>query len=589
MAASIPARPAHPADSANVNASLPASGSARPPRRRTRATPGSIATLLLTMAVAILVLFPLFMLLYGSFWSARPGFPGELTFDNYITAYTDPFTYRLFLNTIGLMAAKTALATALAVTMAWIVARTDAPMRGMLEVLVIFPFFVPGLLEAIGWVALLSPRAGVLNVFLRESFGLGPINIYSMGGMIWVMTLSSTSLIFLLVVTAFRNMDASMEEAARASGAGQFKTAITVTLPLMAPVILNAAVLSFIRAMDSFEVPVLLGLPAKVYLFTNQIYSTIQYDVQPNYGLATTYGISLFALMIVLIVIHAKLLSGKEFTVITGKGYRPQTIRLGRYKYLAFGFCVLYFLLAGALPVSQIVLGSFQKVFGLFDWNTLTLDNYRNIFREEGAGSALLNTVVVGTTAAFFTMVLGGAIAYITTRTNYPGRRVLDVISWLPWSVPGVVLGIGMLWAYIRTPLYGTHALLFVAFLTTGLPVAVRLMSGVLQQVGRELEESSRVHGAGWWYTLFHVLLPLLNPAIMAGALILFVGFSRTVSTVVLFSSQGTELLSVLLFAHVLTGELQVGSALAVILLLANLAAVYAARRLGALGTEVVR
>ena len=247
--------------------------------------------------MAFLVLFPICMLLFGSFWTARPGFPGTLTLQNYIAAYTSLETYQVLVTTVLLMGGKTVLAVALATTLAWIVTRTDTPGRGLLEVLITLPFFIPGLLEAIGWIELLSPNAGTINVWLRSTLGLpSAFNIYSLGGMIWVLSLGSTSFIFLLVVNALRNMDASLEESARASGAGAVRTALTVTLPLMAPIILSAGLLSFIRAMDAFEVPVLLGLPAKVMVFSNRIYAAVEYDYPVNYGLATALGVSFVAL-----------------------------------------------------------------------------------------------------------------------------------------------------------------------------------------------------------------------------------------------------------------------------------------------------
>src|SRR5882762_969788 len=297
--------------------------------RRIRLNAGFAAMSLVTIVVAFLVLFPLAMLVFGSFWTARPGFPGTFTLDNYIKAYTDADTYRIFLTTVLLVGAKTLVAVTFAATLAWIVTRTDTPFRGTLEILLTVPFFIPGLLEAIGWIMLLSPNTGTINVWLKALLGLqtAPLNIYSLGGMIWVMSLGSTSFIFLLLVNALRNMDASLEESARASGAGPVRTALTVTLPLVAPVIFGAGMLSFIRAMDSFEVPVLLGLPAKVFVFSNRIYAAIQYDYPVNYGLATALGVSFFALMIGLIYFQNRLIRNRDFSIVTGKGYKPRVVR----------------------------------------------------------------------------------------------------------------------------------------------------------------------------------------------------------------------------------------------------------------------
>jgi iron(III) transport system permease protein len=559
-------------------------------RRRFRLTPGFIAMSLVTIFVGLLVLFPLSMLLFGSFWTARPGFDGSLTLDHYIRAYSDPGTYRVFGTTLLLMGAKTILAVFFAVSMAWIVTRTDTPMRGMLEVLLTIPLFVPGLLEAIGWILLLSPNTGVLNVFLRNLFGLSesPFNIYSLGGMLWVLSVGSTSFIFLLMVNALRNMDASLEESSRASGAGPIRTAISVTMPLMAPAILGAGMLSFIRAMETFEVPVLLGLPAKVFVFSNRIYAAVQYDYPVNYGLATSLGVSFVALTFGLLMMQNKLLGGRSFFVITGKGYKPHIIRLGVWKYVTFAVCLGFFLISTGLPLSQLLITSVMPNLSVVNFSEITFKNYLQILSDVVLWRSFVNTLVVCGGSALLAVTLCSIVSYISTRTNYPGRKILDTITWLPWAIPGVVAGLGMLWAYISVPglkdLYGSLWLLVLVFLTTGLPLGVRLMSGVMVQLGKELEESSRVLGAGWGRTFWTVVLPLLRPAFAGAVMLLFIGFSRAVSSTILFTGPGNELLAVTLFSYSQAGRLETVSALAMVLLLINGTGLLIARRLGAFG-----
>ncbi|HEX3244541.1 MAG TPA: iron ABC transporter permease [Chloroflexota bacterium] len=559
-------------------------------RRRFRLTPGFIAMSLVTIFVGLLVLFPLSMLLFGSFWTARPGFDGSLTLDHYIRAYSDPGTYRVFGTTLLLMGAKTILAVFFAVSMAWIVTRTDTPMRGMLEVLLTIPLFVPGLLEAIGWILLLSPNTGVLNVFLRNLFGLSesPFNIYSLGGMLWVLSVGSTSFIFLLMVNALRNMDASLEESSRASGAGPIRTAISVTMPLMAPAILGAGMLSFIRAMETFEVPVLLGLPAKVFVFSNRIYAAVQYDYPVNYGLATSLGVSFVALTFGLLMMQNKLLGGRSFFVITGKGYKPHIIRLGVWKYVTFAVCLGFFLISTGLPLSQLLITSVMPNLSVVNFSEITFKNYLQILSDVVLWRSFVNTLVVCGGSALLAVTLCSIVSYISTRTNYPGRKILDTIAWLPWAIPGVVAGLGMLWAYISVPglkdLYGSLWLLVLVFLTTGLPLGVRLMSGVMVQLGKELEESSRVLGAGWGRTFWTVVLPLLRPAFAGAVMLLFIGFSRAVSSTILFTGPGNELLAVTLFSYSQAGRLETVSALAIVLLLINGTGLLIARRLGAFG-----
>jgi iron(III) transport system permease protein len=564
----------------------PRASAARRHRARVRVNAGFVAMSLLTIAVAFLVLFPVGMLLFGSFWTARPGFPGALTLQNYIQAYTSVETFQVLSTTVLLMSGKTVIAVALATSLAWIVTRTDTPARGLLEVLVTLPFFIPGLLEAIGWIELLSPNAGTINVWLRSLGVESPLNIYGLGGMVWVLSLGSTSFIFLLVVNALRNMDSSLEESARASGAGAVRTALTVTLPLMAPIILSAGLLSFIRAMDAFEVPVLLGLPAKVMVFSNRIYAAVQYDYPVNYGLATALGVSFVALMLILIYWQNRLLRGRDFSVVTGKGYKPRVVRLGRFRYVTLAFCLLYFVVATLLPMSQVFIGSFLRVFGLPRADLFTFDNYLSILSDATLWRGLINTFIVCGAAAAITVVLCAMIGYTITRTKFIGRRPLEIVSWLPWAIPGIVAGLGMLWAYITlpVPLYGTLILLVIVLLTTGLPLGVRVMSGSMVQFGQELEESSRVHGASWQYTFMHILAPLLKPAVAGAFLLVFVSFSRAVSTTILFVGPGTELLAVTLFSYSQAGKFQIVSALAIVLMIINVTALVIARRMGAFG-----
>jgi iron(III) transport system permease protein len=340
--------------------------------------------------------------------------------------------------------------------------------------------------------------------------------------------------------------------------------------------------------MDAFEVPVLLGLPAKVLVFSNRIYAAIQFDYPVNYGLATSLGVTFFVLVIVLIIIQNRVLGGRGYAIVSGKGYKPQIVKLGRMRYVAFALCVLYIFVSTVLPLSQVLVGSFLRVFGLPRWDLFTWNNYIALLSDVTLWRSLTNTFLVCGLAAVLSVLLCTLVAYVIVRTRYVGRRALDTITWLPWATPGIVAGLGMLWAYISLPvrLYGTLVLLVIVLVTTGLPLGVRLMSGVMLQLGNELEESSRVHGASWEYTFRSVVLPLLKPALAGAFLLLFVGFSRAVSTTILFIGPGTELLATTLFSYSQTGKYELVSALAIVLMLINLVCLVIARRLGAFGSN---
>ncbi|MGH7847324.1 MAG: ABC transporter permease [Candidatus Binatia bacterium] len=540
------------------------------------------------MAVSVIVLYPVLMLLYGSVRSSAPGDPGFFTIQNYVRAYSDPETYTLFITTFLIVGTQTVLSAVVAIFFAWVVTRTDTPWRGLITIFMIIPFFIPSILEVFAWALLLSPRTGLLNLFFIWLFGLEepPFNIYTLGGLIWTWTLTSGPTKFLLIVAAFRAMDSSLEEAALASGASPIGVFFRITLPLMAPTVLGASLLTFVRGMESFELPVILGLPAGIFVFTNKIYETLEFGYPPQYGLATALAVTLFLMTAALVFVQGKLLSGKSFVVISGKGYRPMIVSLGPWKYVTLGICAVYFLIATVLPLSQLILGSFLRVFGLYEWQALTLEHYRTVFQDALVWRSMKNSFLLGGLAAFLTMILSFGVAYVVAKTDFAGRKVLDLISWIPWTIPGLVLGLGMLWAYIRLPypieIYGTLGILFVAFVTNGLPLGVRLASGGLSQIGNELEESAWVHGASWLQAFRTITLKLMVPVFAAGMLVLFVGFVRSLGPVILLYGHGTELLSVTIFHYWQQGEPGTVCALSLLLLVIILVPLVAARALGA-------
>jgi iron(III) transport system permease protein len=539
-------------------------------------------------AVSVIVLYPVLMLLYGSVRSAAPGDPGFFTLRHYIEAYGDPETYWLFLNTFFIVGAQTLLSAIVAIFFAWVVTRTDTPCRGLITLFMVIPFFIPAILEVFAWALLLSPRTGLLNVFATWLFGLDepPFNIYSLGGLIWTWTITSGPTKFLLIVGAFRAMDSSLEEAALASGSSPAGVFLRITLPLMAPTVFGASLLTLVRGMESFELPVILGLPAGIFVFTNKIYEALEFGYPPKYGLATALAVTLFVMTAALVLIQTRLLGGRSFAVISGKGYRPVITTLGKWKYVTLLICVAYFSIATVLPLSQLVLGSFLEVFGLYEWQALTLEHYRTVFRDALVWRSIKNSFLLAGAAALLTMLLSSIIAYIITKTDFAGRRALDLISWIPWTVPGLVLSLGMLWAYIRLPypfeVYGTLWLLLIAFVTSGIPLGVRLATGGLSQISRELEESAWVHGASWVFAFRTITLRLMGPVFLAGALILFVNFIRSLGPVILLYGHGTELLSVAIFLYWQRGEPGTVCALSLILLIIIVVPLTAARAFAA-------
>jgi iron(III) transport system permease protein len=506
----------------------------------------------LVLLLGFLSLYPMAMLFYGSLHSTPPGMAGTFTLDGY-TGLLTAENLQVIANTVGISLIKTILSMALAILLAWIVARTDTPACGTLELLITLPFFIPPILTATAWAMLGNAQVGTINLVWRWITGGGGtlVDVYSYGGVVWHMMQYSTPFIFLFVVDAFRAMDPSLEESSRMSGASRWQTFWRVTFALMLPVITSAFILSFIRGMESFESAVFFGTPVGINVITTQIYNLITQRGEPDYQSATSLGFAAMGLMFLLLVVQSRLLRGRSFTTVTGKGYSPNVTRLGRMRWVTFAICIAFFAATVALPVGQLLLSSFFQFFGFYQIDMLTLDHYRSILTNDEFWRALGNTMLLGFVGATATMALGAIVAYITTRTTWRGRRLIDLLAWLPWMMPGMVLGIGFLWGFAtlphQIPIYGTLWALLLAYVALGTPVAVRVTSGAYQQIARDIEECSRVHGAGWWQTLGRILIALAWPAFAVGWVLVFFGIMRELSASILLYAPGTEVLSVVM------------------------------------------
>lgn len=514
--------------------------------------PRQVGLALLGLLLAFLSLYPISMLLYGSFHSTPPGVAGAFDLSGYAKVFTWPTVY-VFLNTIGISLVKTVIALALAVLFGWIIARTNTPARGTLEILITLPFFVPPILTAMAWGMLGNPQVGVINLVWRAVTGSPDhlVNVYSYGGVVWHMLQYSTPFLFLFIVEAFRSMDPALEEASRMCGASHWRTFGKVTFALMMPAIVTAFLLSFIRGLENFESPLFFGTPAKIEVVTTQIYNSINHQQVPNYQFASALSFVIMGLMFLLVIWQWRLLRGKSFQTISGKGYSPRVIDLGGWRWLTFAICVAFFAISVALPIGQLLLGSFFQFFGFYQWDMLTLEHYRSVFSSSEIWRAFRNTLLLGLGGASATMVLGAIVAYISTRTRWQGRQLIDVLAWLPWMMPGMVLAVGFLWGFAFLPsfvsIYGTMWALLIAYIALGTPVAVRVMSSAYRQLSFDLEECSRVHGATWWQTLWRILIALAWPSFAVGWVLSFFGIMRELSASVFLYSVGSEVLSVVI------------------------------------------
>ena len=432
------------------------------------------------------------------------------------------------------------LSLALAILLAWIVARTDTPGRGVLEILITLPFFIPPILTATAWAMLGNPQVGTINLAWRWLTGTDGtlVDVYSYGGVVWHMMQYSTPFIFLFIVDAFRAMDPSLEESSRMSGATRWQTFWRITFGLMLPVTTSAFILSFIRGMESFESAVFFGTPVGIEVLTTQIFDLITQRAQPDYQSATALGFAAMVLMFLLLVLQSRLLRGRSFTTVTGKGYSPNVMRLGRLRWVTFAICIAFFVLTVALPVGQLLLSSFFQFFGFYQLDMLTLDHYRNVWENREFWRAFGNTMLLGFAGATHDHGPGRHRGLHHHAHAWRGRRLIDILAWLPWMMPGMVLGIGFLWGFAilphAIPIYGTLWALLLAYVALGTPVAVRVTSGAYAQIADDIEECARVHGANWWQTLGRILVALAWPAFAVGWVLIFFGIMRELSASIL-------------------------------------------------------
>ncbi|MBI4523759.1 MAG: iron ABC transporter permease [Deltaproteobacteria bacterium] len=540
------------------------------------------------LVVGYLALTPLFVLLYGSLSDAPPGAVGNLTLAHYRRAYLDPEFYQLFWNTLKFAFGSSVLSFFLGFYLAWVSERTNTPFRDAVRLFVIVLFIIPGILETVAWILLFSPQIGLVNLAVREITGINPgFNIYSFGGMIWAEAMNLYPLVFLLISAALRSQDVAMEEASLTCGAGNFITLRRITLRLVLPALLSVLLITFIRAVESFEVPALIGVRAGTFVFTTKIYSALQ-RLRPQYGLAGAYAIVLLIMSVVGVFFYYRLTKAAErFATITGKDYRPRRIDLGAWRYFNALVCLVIVGFTVMLPVINLLWSSltpYMSVPSLEMVPRLSFQAYEELVKLPFARKAFVNSTVLSFSSATAVMLLTSIIAWITVKSRLRGRFLLDNLAFVPIAIPGIVLGVSLLVFYLTVPIpvYGTLWILLIAYLTRYLPYGIRTASASMIQIGRELEEASAASGARWLQTFRRILLPLLMPGFVAGWIYIAVVSLRELSTSILLYTQDNVVLSVLVFDLWESGQYNSVAALGVIMVIFLVVITWTARRVGA-------
>lgn len=541
----------------------------------------SLTLVAVVIIIGYLALTPLLYLLHGVFWDS-----GEFGLDAFSRAYRFNGLGAMVRNSLVYAVGSAGLAFVVGTTLAYIAIRTNVPFRRLMVMTALVPLIIPGLLYAISWIMLGSERVGLINQLSTAVIGRPIIDIFSMWGMVWVEGTHTAPLVFLFMAAAFRSMDPSLEESALVCGASRRTMLRRITLPLVRPAIAGGVLLVAVKALEGFEVPALLGLPNKIFVFTSRIYFHMQ---NSDLGAGGALSINLLVISIVGILLLNRLRGGdKELATVTGKGFRPQRIDVGRARWPLATGVLAWFVVTAVLPFVIMVYTSFLPYFQKISRDgiaSMSFDNYRSVFDDRIVVQAVKNSVFLSIGSATLVMVLMGLAAWLVVRSRVRGRTIVDQLSFLPMVVPGLVMGIALSFVYLRNPLpwqiYGTIWILMIAYVTRWMPYGMRYAIPALTQISPELEEAAAVAGASWWQTNRRIIVPLIMPGLLAGWIYVVITSIRELSSSLFLYSPGNEVLSIVIWQFNEKGDLTAVSAIGVMLVLFLVAIVTVAYKLG--------
>lgn len=512
-----------------------------------------------------LVLGPVTMLVVSSFRASEgrlPISPGvEWTLDNYIAVLTNPATYAVMWNTFLFAGGALVVSFALSITFAWLIERTDLPMRGALFVVIIASIGLPNVIAGIAYALLLNPTNGLVNIVLRGLLGIdgreGPLNAYTLPGMIFVQGITLVPVTYLLVAAAFRAMDTAMEDAGSTSGAPYRTVMRRITLPLLTPALLAALVYQFVTVIESFDIPLVLGLRGGVPVLSTTVFVETQPSGGlPNYGLASAYALLLLVVAIGPLLLYNRVLGrGDRYATISGHSYLPRRIRLGAWKVPALILSLSFIFVSFVLPALVMLWTSLQPFYAVpspESISRITLDAYVDVLTGPRLQRALVNTVILGVCTGLGAMVLGLLVSWILVRTRSRFRFALDVLAFTPHAMPGVLIGLSVLLIYLilPLPLYGTIWIIVVALGTQYISIATRLMSSGIAQIKNELEEAGAVSGAPWGAVIRRIVLPLVLPAFLNGFLLVFLLAIKNLTLALILFSPESVVMSTLVWHY---------------------------------------
>jgi iron(III) transport system permease protein len=543
--------------------------------------PKVIILLTVTLIVGYLTLVPLGYLLFGTFFE-----DGNFSLDAFSRAFGSVPLGEVTYNSIVFSVGATVVSVVVGTFLAYLTERTDIAAKRLIFAGALVPLVIPGILYTISWIFLGSPRIGIINHVLEPLLGPEAYNVFSLSGMVLVQGLDNAPLVFLLMVAGLRMMDPSLEEAALLSGATLPSVFRRVTLPLAKPSLYAATLIMFLRNIEAFETPALLGMTKGIWVFTSRIWRVLQYP--SDYGQAGAYSLTLLLVAFVGMYFQSRLTNqGRRYQTVTGKGYRPRALPLGRWRKPMTVLVLIYFAIAILLPTLVLFYMATQPYYSVPSLETIknsSLSNFQDVFHRPQVVRAFRNSFTLAMISASIVMFLTAIASWITVKTKIKGRWILDNLTFLPIVIPGLVLGVALIFVYLRLPIaiYGTFAILLVAYVTKYIPYGMRFAASSMYQIGGELEESAEVAGASWRQTFFRINIPLLMPGLIAGWIYVVLVGVRELSTSILLYSPGNEVLSVVIWEMYENGQFNQLAALGAILILTLFILVAIAQRLGA-------
>jgi len=547
------------------------------PRETARRIPlGWLWSAALLVLLTFLVIYPVAMLLLGALTNTNPVVDGfgvyDISLKNFITVLGNPNVHFALANSLIACGGGTLVAVLIGLTFSWVVVRTDTPCKRFIAAVSMIPLFVPPLVAAVAWSILASPKTGLLNTLIKWAGIDFHFNAYSMEGMIAIFGIYYAPYVYMFTASALRNMDPALEEAAEVSGASAVRILFTVTFPLIAPAIISGMLLSFVVMLGIYGIPAVLGAPADIPVLTTYIFKLTNWS-PPLYSTAASVAIILMVVTGFLVWLQQRVISGKSYITVAGKAFRPGVMKLGLWRYFTLALAIIYLVVVVVLPTLALIVAAFRKflfirdVKSLFDMKAYSLIHFERLFDNPLAMRSIVNTMEVGLITALAGGVLAFAIGYTVNRTQAKGRRAIDVISTLPIAIPGLVIGVAYLWAWIGLPggLYGTIWILALAFIARFMPDTVKALSTSLLQIHKELEEAAWICGKGMIGTIRTIVLPLARPGVIAGITLLFILAIRELGSSLFLYTSNTMVMAVLLLDYYEGGNVGITSAFSLV------------------------